>query len=482
MNEKEKPLFLSKNKKIQLIKNISVNLKCIKAQRIKLDNKINQNISKKNVKKEELYKNTLNNQKIHKNINILDIKKIPAANRKIQKRCKSTKSLSVNNSNKSYIKHTFIIKRNEKSLNNNKSYGKTTVNTKHKKNDYFRKINLKKTNNNKVILSKNNNSNNLSPINRPKKIIQNNAEINQNNPMELTFGSSSFMSNNVQTETNETDKDKVSIKSNNKIKKKNNSFFVINSKKNFKDKNLINTNNNNNIGPNKIVKLNKKLILKQSWKIKPSHIQYRPMKALNSKDKEKYKEDKNNKSAFIIHNYSTKTKFSGDNDIIITNNCNSNANTSTNKNNASSIKNKKCTIKENKNIIRNTKKIIQEKKLKSKFITFYKKNLLRNKIFKMKKENNKKNSYDNKKILYNNYSLNDSSFYENNKFKNNITQINNNKFNETCECIIKINKSVDKSNGKFKLIIKRANKVIRRMPKSTPKLLLTHPSFKNLFF
>ena len=100
----------------------------------------------------------------------------------------------------------------------------------------------------------------------------------------------------------------------------------------------------------------------------------------------------------------------------------------------------------------------------------------------MKKENNKKNSYDNKKILYNNYSLNDSSFYENNKFKNNITQINNNKFNETCECIIKINKSVDKSNGKFKLIIKRANKVIRRMPKSTPKLLLTHPSFKNLFF
>ena len=482
MNEKEKPLFLSKNKKIQLIKNISVNLKCIKAQRIKLDNKINQNISKKNKKKEELYKNKLNNKKIHKNINIIDIKKIPAANRMNQKRCKSTKSLSVNNSNKSYIKHAFIIKRNEKSLNNNKSYGKTTVNTKHKKNDYFKKINLKKANNNNVILSKNNNINNLSPINRPKKIIQNNAEINQNNPMELTFGSSSFMSNNVQTETNETDKDKVSIKSNNKIKKKNNSFFVLNSKKNFKDNNLINTNNNNNniIGPNKIVKLNKKLILKQSWKIKPSHIKYRPMRALNSKDQEKYKEDKNNKSAFIIHNYNTKTKFNN-NDIIITNNCNSNANTSTNKNNVSSIKNKKCTIKENKNIIRNTKKIIQEKKLKSKFITFYKKSLLRNKIFKMKKENNKK-SYDNKKILFNNYSLNDSSFYENNKFKNNITQINNNKFNETCECIIKINKSVDKSNGKFKLIIKRANKVIRRMPKSTPKLLLTHPSFKNLFF
>lgn len=309
MNAKEKPIFLSKNKKIQLIKNISVNLKCIKAQKIKLDNKMNQNLSKKNVKNEEFSKN----KKIYKNINIIDIKKIPAANRMNQKRCKSTKSLSVNNSNKSYIKHAFIIKRNEKSLKNNKSYVKTTVNTiKHKKNDYFKKINLKKKSNNAIL--SNNNINNLSPINRPKKIIQNNAEITQNNPMELTFGSSSFMSNNLQTETNETDKDKekVSIKVNNKIKKKNNSFFVLNSKKNFRDKNSINANaNNNNIGPNKIVKLNKKLILKQSWKIKPSHIKFRPARSLNNKDKEKYKEDKNNKSAFIIHNYNTKTKFKG---------------------------------------------------------------------------------------------------------------------------------------------------------------------------
>ena len=75
--------------------------------------------------------------------------------------------------------------------------------------------------------------------------------------------------------------------------------------------------------------------------------------------------------------------------------------------------------------------------------------------------------------------LNTSSFYE----KNRINKSNNkDKLNETKECIIKINKSIDKENGKYKLIIKRTNKVIKRMPKSTPKLLLTHPSFKKLFY
>lgn len=479
MKVKENPIFLSKNKKIQLIKNISVNLKCIKSQKIKLDNKMNQNLSNKNNNNNDLNKKTLNNNKIQKNVNIINIKKLPTTNKmNNQKRCKSTKSLSVNNSNKSYIKHNFIIKRNEKSLKSNKSYIKTTTNTKHKKNEFYKKINLTKINNN-VILIKNNNINNLSPINRPKKLIQNNAEINQNNPMELTFGSSSFMSNNLQTETNETDKDKVSIKVNNKIKKKNNSFFVsINSKKDLKDKNV--TNINNNIRPNKILKLNKKLILKQSWKIRPTHIKYKPSKSVHNKEKEneKNKEDRNNKSAFIIHNYSTKSKYNNNKNNTMNN---THIDTNNNKNNISSIKNKKNSIKENKNI-RNSKLVLQEKKLKSKFITFYKKNLLRNKIFKMKKEVKSKNNYENKKILIKNYSLNDSSFYENNRFKSNITQINNNKFSETNECIIKINKSVDKSNGKFKLIIKRANKVIKRMPKSTPKLLLTHPSFKNLFF
>ena len=73
--------------------------------------------------------------------------------------------------------------------------------------------------------------------------------------------------------------------------------------------------------------------------------------------------------------------------------------------------------------------------------------------------------------------LNTSSFYEKNRINKSS---NKDKLNETKECIIKINKSIDKENGKYKLIIKRTNKVIKRMPKSTQKLLLTHPSFQKL--
>ena len=88
-----------------------------------------------------------------------------------------------------------------------------------------------------------------------------------------------------------------------------------------------------------------------------------------------------------------------------------------------------------------------------------------------------------KNIIIKNYSLNNSSFYKINIInKRELSQKNNDKMDESKECIIKINKSVDKDKGKYKLIIKRTNKVIKRMPKSTPKLLLTHPSFKNLFF
>lgn len=47
MKTKEKSIFLFKDKKIQLFKNINVNLKCVKAQKIKLDIKINQNITNK---------------------------------------------------------------------------------------------------------------------------------------------------------------------------------------------------------------------------------------------------------------------------------------------------------------------------------------------------------------------------------------------------------------------------------------------------
>ena len=121
--------------------------------------------------------------------------------------------------------------------------------------------------------------------------------------MELTFGSSSFMSNNKQTETNETnkEKEKCTIKVNNKFRRKNNSFMKsINFKKEFKDK------NNLNIKKNKIVKLNKKLILRPTWKIKTNHKISKPSKSFYNKEPEKSKEDKMNKSAFIIENYNKK--------------------------------------------------------------------------------------------------------------------------------------------------------------------------------
>lgn len=148
----------------------------------------------------------------------------------------------MNNSNKSNLKRNFIIKRNSKNLINNITYKNSSKNR--SKSEYYKKINIVTNNNssNKTKKSKNNsNSHKLSPISRPIKLIRNNAPINQSNPMELTFGSSSFMSNNLQTETNETDKDKDkdkeknTIKIKNKFRKRNNSFMkTINSKKNLK--------------------------------------------------------------------------------------------------------------------------------------------------------------------------------------------------------------------------------------------------------
>ena len=493
MKSKENPIFLTKSKNIQLFKNISVNLKCIKAQKIKLDIKINQNISNKNLNSNPIStinKTTVNNIKnnFQKNANIVNIKKIQPSkkiNNNNKKRSKSTKSFSMNNSNKPNIKHSFIIKRNSKKQNNNISYKNSLVNTRKNKSEYYKKISLIKTNkssnNAKIRKNKNNSkSHEISPINRPKKLIRNNAEINQSNPLELTFGSTSFMSNNIQTETNETEKEKSSIKNNNKFKNKNNFFMKsIISKKDLKEKNNI------NFKKNKIVKLNKKLLLRPSWKIRQNQLVYDTSKSLYNKEKEKSKEGKHNKSAFIKRNYNKETNYN-DNFIL-------DKSTINKINNISDIKNKINSKKDNQNNIR-TIKIQQDKNLKSKFITFYKKNLLRNKIFNNRINIETKNKFENTKNSVKNYSFNESSFFENNiidinknkyKEKNNINKTNKIiRLNETKECILKINKSVSKENGKFKLIIKRtiADKCIKKTPKSTPKLLLTHPSFKNLFF
>ena len=495
MKKKENPIFLSKNKSIQLFKNINVNLKYVKEQKIKLDIKFNQNIKNKilnsnpisTINKTTIYNINNNTQK---SLNIVNIKKIQPS-KKINdnnKRSKSTKSFSMNNSNKPNFKRNFIIKRNSKKLNNNMSYKNSIGNTKKNKSECYKKISLIKTNKNSnsndskiKINKKNSNSHKISPINRPKKLIRNNAQINQSNPMELTFGSTSFMSNNVQTETNETDKDKdkSSIKINNKFKNKNNFFMkTINSKKELKDKNYI------NIKKNKIVKLNKKLLLRPSWKIKQNHVVYNTSKSLYNQEKEKNKEDNHNKSEFIIENYNKITKYN-DNFIL-------EKSIYDKINNITCINNNKSFKKENQINIRNIKLTNQDKILKSKYITFYKKNLLRNKIFNNRINIEEKNKFENKKNSVKNYSFNDSSFFENNiinrnkyKNKNNIYKINKiNRLNESKDCILKINKSVDKENGKFKLIIKRtfADKCIKKTPKSTPKLLLTHPSFKNLFF
>lgn len=131
MKKKEKPIFLSKNKKIQLFKRINVNLKCVKAQKIKLDIKINQNITNKilNSNPTTTYNNsikTIINQNFQKSLNIINIKKLPPTNKNNNKRSKSTKSFSMNNSNKSNLKRNFIIKRNSKKLINNITYKNTS--------------------------------------------------------------------------------------------------------------------------------------------------------------------------------------------------------------------------------------------------------------------------------------------------------------------------------------------------------------------
>ena len=489
MTSNGNPIFLSKTKKIDLIKNICVNLKCIKQQKIKINNKFNLNINNKKLSNHISFKNKANNSK-EKYLNIINIKKISNQNKMKQKRSKSTKSFSVNNSNKSNLKKNFLIKRNSnlminksnsKTYNTNKSKNKTyntTNNTVNKKSEFYKKINISKNTSKNNIRKRD--LNNLSPINNPKKLIKNNAEIPQNNPMELTFGSFSFMSNNVQTETNETDNIKQSLQIKDKGKDNHSFINTINPKKEIK------TRKNYNIGkikPNKIVKLNKKLLLKPTWKIKPNRIMYKTLKSYNNKEiiKDKKNEDKNNKSAFIIENYNKKMRYN-------TKDKNNNFEKKNyfNLNNITDIPNSKIFLKDNKANNYNKKYNNNGNNLKSKYAAFYNKNLLRNKLFKIKSDNGGKKNFNSKNIIIKNYSLNNSSFYKINIINNNrqirYKERNKTNINESKEFVVKINKSVDKENGKYKLIIKRANKAIKKMPKSTPKLLLTHPSFKNLFF
>ncbi len=479
MNTKEKPIFLLKNKKIQLFKNINVNLKYVNTQKIKLDIKINQNITNEilNTNPTTIYNNTnktIINNNFNKSSNIINAKKLPQTKKVNNKRSKSTKSFSMNNSNKSNLKRNFIMKRNSKKIINNITYKNSSKKNK-SKGDYYKKIVVSNNNSSKKIRknTKNSKSNKLSPNNRPIKLICNNTPINQNNPLELTFGSTSFMSNNMQTEINETDKDKEksTIKVNNILRRKNNSFMKsINFKKEFKDK------NNLNIKKSKIVKLNKKLILRPNWKIRTNHKISKPSKSFYNKESEKIKEDKLNRSAFIIENYNKKAKYNKSIDKTIYNKNNNITYINDNKSLTKDFNNKKLNYQDKE----------KERNLNNKFIAFYKRNLLRNKIFNKKndKEKESKNIYRIRKTNIKSNSFNRTSIYDNNLKYNNKNRKNINKLDESKECIIKINKSVDKENGKFKLIIKRtvADKCLRKMPKSTPKLLLTHPSFKKLFF
>ena len=98
-----------------------------------------------------------------------------------------------------------------------------------------------------------------------------------------------------------------------------------------------------------------------------------------------------------------------------------------------------------------------------------KNNLIKNKI--LKNRNEKEIFKNNKKR---NYTSKNSSIAQ----KNTLKKIKSSTSSK--EYVIKININ-DKENGKYKLIIKRTNNYKKRIPRSTPKLFLAHPSLKNLF-
>ena len=239
--EKEKSFLYSQCKKIQLLKNIYINLKCIKT---KDDNKINKSSHKYRYKKtfEEIKKRKINEKNITKNKN--------------DKQKSKTKKKFYSNSNNNSIKkcNTFlknrIIKKTYNIINN-----ESILNNMSKSENNIRYSMTKK--------EKNNNS---------KKISTTENKIYQNNPLELTFGSSNFMSNN-QTESKEIGKNK------------NKSFLVsINKNKDKREKKDF-------VRHNIIIKLKKKLYLNPNWKIK------------------KKDNNRGNKSEIIIKNYKTKNKY-----------------------------------------------------------------------------------------------------------------------------------------------------------------------------
>ena len=260
--------------------------------------------------------------------------------------------------------------------------------------------------------NKNNNKN--DKINNSKTSI-----IFQNNPLELTFGNSSFMSN-IQTETNN---DFVKNKNN-----KNKTFFKsINTNIHKKEKKDF-------IRHNKITKLKKKLLFNPNWKIKQE-----------SKNKN------NNKSEIIIHNYKTKNKYE------IINNHYTNININYREKNYHSVNISNELRKNNKKI-----KIRKERE------KINKNNMIKNKIL---KNRNEKEKFRKTKIRSS--TTKNSAVLQKNTLKK--IKSSNNK-----EYMIKININ-DKENGIYKLIIKRTSKYLKRMPRSTPKLFLAHPSLKNLF-
>ena len=251
--------------------------------------------------------------------------------------------------------------------------------------------------------------------NNSKTKITNENKIYQNNPLELTFGNSSFMSN-IQTEINELEK--------NKNDKNKTVFKSINNNTHLKKKKDF-------IRHNKITKLKKKLLFDPCWKIKQKNIK------------------KNNKSEIIIQNDKTKNKYE------FINNHYTNININYREKNYHSVNISNEMRKKNKKI-----KVRKENEKKNK------NNLIKNKILRNRNERDKN-------IKIRSYTTKNSAVSE----KNTLKKIKSSNYKEY---IIRININ-DKENGKYKLIIKRTNNYAKRMPKSTPKLFLAHPSLKNLF-
>jgi len=394
---KEKPLIFSQSKKIEILKNIYINLKCLKS---KEDYQINKKFKKdKSKTNKNSYAEIEKNKRKDKNSN---------KNKYNYQKSKTKKNFYSNSINNSIKKsNTFFKNRISKKPIKRFSHTQSTLNNKYKSHNNIRYDHKKNNSKTNVVLTNEN-------------------KIYQNNPLELTFGSNSFMSN-IQTEANE--------KENNKNNKNKNKTFL--------------SSLNNNIAKEKrdfkrhtkIVKLKKKLFFNPDWKIKQKN-----NKTIN-------KSISNNKSEIVIKNYKTKKKYE------IINNNYTNININYGEKNYHSVNISNEIRKRNKLI-----KVINEKdKIK-------RNDLIKNKLI---KNRNEKEKFKNKKIR--NYTAKNSDILQKNTLKKIKSSNNNNK-----EYVIKININ-NKESGRYKLIIQRINQFKKRMPRSAPKLFLAHPSLKNLF-